>query len=160
MCRHLMAFVIRRFQGVWGRFELFVGASFRIKQHIAHKNGHCDTSKPIDQVGGWPSRLGAVIASFRSNMMAHTRGFGSKWTRVWMQHKMETDGNPEKSANVGVLAENYFFHIYFFLTDVSKKKSTTLVIQKDSGYFWWPSTTKVMNHEYQLVLYYGGISPY
>ena len=62
-----------------------------------------------------------------------------------MQHKMETDGNHEKTAKVGVLAENYFF---------------TLVIQKDSGYFWWPSTTKVMNHEYQLVLYYGGISPY
>ena len=30
-----------------------------------------------------------------------------------MQHKMETDGNHEKNANVGVLAENYFFHIFF-----------------------------------------------
>ena len=65
------------------------------------------------------------------------------------QHKMETDGNHEKTAKVGVLAENYFF---------------TLVIQKNSCYFLWPSTTKVTNHnyqEYQLVLYSdGGILPY
>ena len=37
------------FEGV---FDLFVSASFRIKRHIAHKNGHCDTSEPNDQVGG------------------------------------------------------------------------------------------------------------
>ena len=62
-----------------------------------------------------------------------------------VQHKMETDGNHEKTAKVGVLAENYFF---------------TLVIQKNSCYFLWPSTTKVTNHnyhEYQLVLYSDGV---